>query len=206
MNHTASCILGAFATLASMVGCAPPIDQPIPLVVGASWTYDTSDAATGTSGTKTQTVSDLTDGVATLTTDKAGGGTTTSKQQDREDAVVRLSEVSVTAAGADDGSESYDPAKLRAPKTLHAPGDHLTDTYTETVTDAAGVSTTNDKSEEWTLLEITTFEAAAGSFPNTFHFRRSGAVDKEFWFANGIGKLHEEGGGQVEDLSGYELP
>ncbi|MBI1946083.1 MAG: hypothetical protein HYS27_10325 [Deltaproteobacteria bacterium] len=206
MHSKAPRLLGAVAMLTSAIACAPEFDQPIPLAVGASWTYDTSETATGTSGTKTQTVTEVTDGVATLVTDKAGGGTTTSKQQDLDDAVVRLSEESVTAAGGPDGSESYDPAKVRVPKTLRVPGDSLTDSYTETVVDAAGVSTTNEKSEEWTLLEITSYDVPVGTFPNSFHFLRSGAVDKHFWFANGVGKIREEGGGQVEELSGYELP
>ncbi|OGQ22363.1 MAG: hypothetical protein A2138_10600 [Deltaproteobacteria bacterium RBG_16_71_12] len=202
-------VLRALAAIGSTLlaaACAPEFDQPFPLVVGATWTFDTSEAATGATGTKTQTVSDIADGVATLTTNKAGGGTTTSKQQDLEDAVVRLSEESVTAAGAADGSETYHPAKVRVPKTLRTPGEHLTDSYTETAVDAADVETTNDKEEQWTLLEIATVEVAAGSFPNTFHFLRSGAVDKEFWFANGIGKIREEGGGKVEELASYQLP
>lgn len=206
MSNATSRTFVAIGVLVWTVSCAPPIDQPLPLVVGASWTFDTSDATSGTTGTKTQTVTELSDGVATLITDKAGGGTTTSRQQDRVDAVVRLSEESVTSAGAPDGSESYDPAKMRVPKTLRAPGDSLVDAYSETVIDAAGEETTGDKSQQWTLLDIATLEVPAGSFPNTFHFRRSGAVVKEYWFANGVGKLREEGGGVVEELSGYELP
>lgn len=202
----------ALASLSITAGCTPAFDTPFPLVVDAEWVFEVTDSASGAVSTKTQRVTAKTtlDGVEgdvyELETDKAGGGHTTSIQQDTVEALVRFREESVTAADAPDGSEVYQPAKVRVPKTLLTVGAKLTDSYTETDTDAAGVVTTVEKSEEWTLIAIETLTTPAGSFDSAFHFLRTGLGDKEFWFANDVGKLREESGAGTEVLTGFTIP
>lgn len=189
-----------------------------PLATGNQWTYKVTDRDTGVVTTKTQMVGAL----ETLDGDKAGieafrldtqkaGGNVTSWQEDTGDGVLRHREIDM--AGGTQTEEVYDPYKLRIDEVAEhiASGASWTETYTERITDTATQQVhDNGKTEQWTVeSEGESITVEAGTFC-AMRLRKqstgvSGSSDKTYWFARGVGKIREDDGARLEELSSYSV-
>ena len=223
--------IASFTTL-TLLGCAsddPGGEDPpdlecdeagryMPLATGNRWTYEITDRTTGAVTTKVQEVGPL----ETLDGDKAGieafrlttqkpGGTVVSWQQDTGDAVLRHRELDM--AGGSQSDEAYQPYKLRLdeiPEHL-TPGATWNESYDEQITDPVTMEiVTTGKTESWSVEAVDeVVSTAAGDFC-TVRLRKIstatiGGSDKTYWFARGVGKIREDGGDRVEELSAYQV-
>jgi hypothetical protein len=190
-----------------------PAQRYLPLAIGTSWTYDTSDSG-APSVVKTQTVEALEDvgdrKVGTtayrLRTTKERGGDVVSWQEDRCTSVVRHREQTLDANGVLLSDQFYVPSKLRVDETaLHLlVGAAWSTAYTEVEVDPVDGTHTVSKTEAWTVEAVDeAISVPAGTF-TCLRVRKvtSGDADKTFWFAPGIGKIKEQGE-QVEALTSY---
>lgn len=187
----------------------------LPLIVGAEWSYDTSDRGgpTVNKATKVEALEDVGDRKQGTTafrirTEK-NAGHVVSWQQDLCTSIVRHREQSFDAAGVLQSDQFYVPGKLRIDET--APhltlGAQWTAEYTEVEIDPVKGTQTVSKAETW-IVESTaeTVTVPAGTF-TCLKLRKttSGQADKRYWFAPGVGKVKEEGE-QVELLTSYAIP
>lgn len=197
--------------------CSAGTGRYLPMVTGASWTYDTNEE--GIIEVKTQTVGAIEDvgGMKAgtqafrVTTSKVAG-MVVSWQEDTGSAILRHRELDMS--GGTHTDETYLPAKLRidedpARLTVNA---SYTETYTEEVTDTMTNETSStDKSETWTVLAVDEeVTVPAGTFCAMKLRKQStgatGSSDKMYWFARGIGKVKEESTGRSELLTAYSIP
>jgi hypothetical protein len=191
---------------------APPAMRWLPMATGNTWTYLVTPLG-APAETKTQTVMALQEvpgktGVTAyfVVTEKIDGRTE-SWQEDRGDRIVRHREVSFDSLGAMNGLELYEPYKLRVDETAEHTmvGAAWTDVYQETIDGGAPVS----RASNWTVEAVAeAVTVPAGTF-TCLKVRRMGTEfgqsDKRFWFAQGVGKIKEEGD-QIEELMDYTLP
>jgi hypothetical protein len=190
----------------------------LPISVGATWVWLTTDPVTGASA-QTQSVVEARD---SLTGTKAGiplyrvrsttlTGGTVNWQQDTGTAVVRHREQFTDATGAIVSDYLYDPSKLRLdedPAHL-APGAAWTETYSDSLTRAVfSAPHTTPVSADWTVVAVDeSVTVAAGTF-TCLHVHRveaSSGYDSHFWFARNIGKV-KESGTELHELVGYSIP
>jgi hypothetical protein len=194
---------------------ANPGDSFLPLVTGATWTYRITDSGTGAVADKTNLVGPLEDvgGMKAgtmafkVTTDKLDGQTV-SWQERMGNLVIRHREQSFDLAGTMTREEWYDPYKLRldeSPEHVMAGAAAYVQSYNELVT---GTTMPVAKSETWTVLAVNqSVTVPAGTF-ECLVLRRTGgtgAADKTYYFARGVGKVKEEGG-QLEELVSFNIP
>jgi hypothetical protein len=197
-----------------------------PTPAGATWTYaTTATGPTGTvAGTKTVTVeaSEPVPGKAGVTawrlhTVVPGSEDQLTWQAEVSGAIVRYRD-DVFAAGGTTSlvtSSTYAPSKLRIDTTAAhlVAGATYSETYTETLTDATMGNATSSTSKPFRWKVVSAAESVtvpAGTFM-TVHTQKSngnsGAVDKDYWFARGVGKVKEtSSAGRSELLSSYHLP
>ena len=187
----------------------------LPLAVGASWTYDTSDQGApvvrkSTTVEELEDVGDRKKGVTAfrIRTDKVAGHVV-SWQQDLCTSIVRHRERSFDAAGVLLTDQFYVPGKLRVDESAAhlAMGSTFSTEYTEVEVDPVKGTTTVSKQETWTVEATSEMVTVpAGTFP-CLKLRKitSGQADKRFWFSLGVGKIKEEGE-QLELLTAYTLP
>ena len=196
----------------------PPPARMLPLKLGATWTYQVTEA-TGAVGMKKTTVEAFEDvgGLKAGTkafrmrTDKAGGDDkTVSWLEDRGDMVVRHREVSYKR-GTDiiNGDESWQPFRMRVDERMErvAAGATWTETYSETVTEGLSTNTTM-VSDRWIVDaadEMLTVPAGTFRCLRVRKLGENGKPDKTFWFARGVGKIKETGG-QTEELASFSIP
>lgn len=189
----------------------------LPLDVGNQWTYQIIKD-TGEQFTKTSTVEDFEaiGGVKgdleafRIRTDK-DSGYTLSWQEDAGDAVVRHHEQTFDSFDVQKTDEFYDPSKMRLDESeAHLAVDaSYSYSYDEQVFDLqASTNTTTTKTESWQVRAVDEeLTVPAGTF-SCLHVYRSndgtGAM-KEYWFARGVGKVKEVGGGQTELLADYSV-
>lgn len=78
-------------------------------------------------------------------------------------------------------------------------------TFTETATPAGGQPTTRTRTDQWRVINpAEQLTVIAGTY-TTLHVRRtssSGSI-QDYWYARGVGKVKETGGGQDEELESY---
>jgi hypothetical protein len=219
--------LGTLVALVVVVACggddAPPVECAetggyLPLVTGRSWSYRVTDLS-GVVEDKTQAVGALEDVGGTkagvmahrLTTTKPGG-MVVSWQEDTGTGIRRHKELD--QAGSSQTTEVYNPYRIRVDETpAHlVVGAAWTEAYDEVVTDAAGITTTTAKTEQWQVLDDDEqLTVPAGTFcalrVQRISTTAAGAgSDKTYWFARNIGKLKETGENQTEELTAYTVP
>ena len=213
-----SCVPGVLLALAACAAddAPPPPDcsttgRYLELVPGATWQYRVTDANGVTE--KTQTVGPLEDvggskaGVMAfrLTTTKSGGQVV-SWQEDTGATVRRHKELDM--AGGSQTTELYEPYRTRLDESpLHMiEGAAWSESYEEIVTDAAQMTTTTPKSEQWHVDVVEEdIVVPAGTFcalrvSRTSMTPSGVGSNKTFWFARGVGKVKEIGIGQTEEL------
>jgi hypothetical protein len=199
-----------------MVTCTTPAaERYLPLAVGASWTYDTSDMGAPPQSKVTtieafEDIGDRKTGIIGFRqrTEKLAGYSL-SWHSDDCTAINRHREQSFDTAGTLATDQFYVPAKLRVDETAaHLTlGATWTTAYTEVEVDAVTGTHTVSKDETWTVEAVDeTVTVPAGTF-TALKLRKvtSGDADKVYWFAKGIGKVKEEGE-QVESLTAYTQP
>ncbi len=188
-----------------------------PLAVGNTWTYRVTDLATSATKSKSSTVEDFEivgGGKSVMAyrirTDKMTGETV-SWQRVNGEVLERHREQSFDA-GAMSTDELYEPYKLRLDETAARTALNASwqNTYTEEITDytAGGLQSTNSKTDTWTVVATdASVTVPAGTF-TCLELRKVTAgsgVTKTYWFADGVGKVKEEGGGSREELDSFEL-
>lgn len=189
----------------------------LPLTLGATWTYQVTEA-TGEISTKKTTVEALEDvgGLKAGTrgfrmrTDKGAEDKTVSWLEDRGNMVVRHRELSYKR-GSDivNGDESWQPFRVRIDERI----EHLTTaaTWTESYTETTikGLATTTTMvSDRWIVdaaEEMVTVPAGTFRCLRVRKLGENGKADKTFWFARGVGKIKETGG-QTEELASFSIP
>lgn len=199
-----------------VVECTTPLAQRyLPLVVGATWTYDTSDMGSPVVPKTTtfeayEDVGDRKTGIMAFRqrTEKVAGHAL-SWHSDDCTAVTRHREQTYDGAGTLVSDQFYVPGKLRVDETAaHTMlGATWTSAYTEVEVDPVVGTTTTSKDETWIVEGVDEpVTVPAGTF-NALRVRKttSGAADKTYWFVLGVGKVKEQGE-QVEDLVSYSIP
>ena len=195
-------------------GCQVPNSMRLhPLVVGATWTYNISEPMVP-ARSKTATIEALED----VGGRKAGttgyrqkteklDGVTISWSEDRCTSVVRHRERNYDLANVEQSDQFYQPSKLRVDETRGA-GAQWTVSYTELeVNPATQMTIVTTKDEMWSVVSVNEMVTVpAGTF-STVHFHKltSGAAEKDYWYAAGVGKVKETGE-QTEELTAYTIP
>ena len=223
-------VAGAIAALAAcgddapndmdsgVVACETPAAQRyLPLEVGRSWTYATSDMG-GPTVVKTSTVEILEDvgerkagniAYRIRTAKSSTVGDVVSWQEDRCTSISRHREQNYDINDVLLTDQFYVPSKLRVDETP----DHLrvgatwTTAYTEVEVDPVLGTRTVSKDETWTIEALDeSVTTAAGTFSCLkVNKVTSGAANKRYWFALGVGKIREEGEA-VETLTAFTVP
>ena len=196
-----------------------------PMSVGATWSYATTVTGDGgtVSGTKVVTVeaSEPVPGRAGITAWRTHTVVPSAEDQltwqaETSTAIVRhRDEVYATGSVTSTGLlsvSSYAQFKLRidvTPANL-ATGATYTESFTETVMDATGTSSSS-KPFAWKVINgAESITVPAGTF-TAVHLQKSngnsGAIDKDYWFALGVGKVKEtSNAGRTELLTTYHIP
>lgn len=196
--------------------CTTPLaERYLPLTVGATWTYDTSDMGSPVEPKTTtfeayEDVGDRKTGVMAYRqrTQKVVG-TAVSWHSDDCTAVTRHREQTLDGAGTLITDQFYVPGKLRVDESVAhtALGASWSIAYTEVEVDPISGTTTRSKDETWTVEGVDeSVTVPAGTF-TALRVRKitSGNADKTYWFVKGVGKVKELGG-QTEDLRSYSIP
>lgn len=190
-------------------------DRLLPLNVGASWTYRTTDTSAGTTTSATTRVvsfgaigGDKPDVMAfRLETPSEYGNKTVEWYEDRGGAIVKHLEQAVDADGADYGDQIFMPYRLvvdeRAEHT--AANASYSEEFTQIEADTGGRHSSCE-GDAWTF-EATDEQITvpAGSFA-CVRIRRvaDGGKEKTFWFSRGIGKIKEQAStGKVVELTAF---
>jgi hypothetical protein len=201
---------------APVAECTTPLAQRyLPLVVGASWTYDTSDMGSPvvqkiTTFEAYEDVGDRKAGVMAFRqrTEKVVG-TAVSWHSDDCTGVTRHREQTLDGAGTLVSDQFYVPGKPRVDESAAhtALGASWSIAYTEVEVDPINGTTTRSKDETWTVESVDeSVTVPAGTF-TALRVRKitSGNADKTYWFVKGVGKVREMGE-QIEDLTAYSIP
>jgi hypothetical protein len=227
-----ACALAAAAAAPLLVACgddAPPVDGPDagdegceipnamrlhPLVIGATWTYLISEPMEEPKN-KTATIEAFEE-VGGRTDPGIFGyrqktekldGVTISWNEDRCTSVVRHRERNYDLANVEISDQFYKPSKPRVDET-RAAGATWTVSFTEIeVNPATQMAVTISKDEMWSVVSTNEMiTVPAGTF-ETVHFHKltSGAAEKDYWWAKGVGKIKETGE-QTEELTSYMIP
>jgi hypothetical protein len=187
----------------------------LPLAVGATWTYrvtDLDDLTTKDKDTEVEAIEAVPDSsicAYRIRTDKSTG-ITVSWQQVDGDHVERFAEESYDNFDFLEKIEIYDPYKLRIDESLaHLTQDATwTDSYVETVLDyVASTEETKAKIDDWRVVSASESVTVPAGIFDCVHFHRSNAEtlsEKDYWFADGIGKVKEVGDNQREELVSFE--
>ena len=203
---------------AGPIGCATPMAMRLqPLVVGASWTYAISEPMVPARQKTTrieaadEDIGDIKAGVKGYRqrTEKLNG-VSVNWTEDRCTSLVRHREKAYDAMMVLQADQFYQPSKLRVDETpAHtAAGAAWALSYTEIeVNPTTGMRITISKDENWSVVSASeSITVPAGTF-TTVHFHKltSGAAEKDYWFAAGVGKIKETGE-QTEELTAYTIP
>ncbi len=185
----------------------------LPFAPGNTWEYRVTDLGTGIRSVKMQSLA-----AARVTDDGFPGemfieqttikatGKTVGKLQVKGDSVVRFVQEDFDDLGVSERVTVYNPGKLRLDESAERlmAGAMFTESYVATVTNATG-STPTSFTENWELIsESAPCRSPLGSF-DCIVVRRTrtmgGTSTKDFYFAEGIGKVREEGTNQLEELT-----
>ena len=201
-----------------------PTEGPLrllPMEVGWSWTYRSTDPESGAESAKTRTIEALED----IGDRKAGiqayrmrvendDGYSLSWHEDLGPAmgVVRHREETFTAGGVLERDEYYDAFKYRVDETpAHvATGATWSETYTETRIEPGMPEVVEEEIRDWVVEAAQeSVTVPAGTF-DALRVRRTspaGGTDKTYWFVPGIGKVKEvEVGGKTLELVTWTEP
>ncbi len=198
-----------------------------PAPVGATWEYDTTDegADGGTvMGTKSVSVQAIepVPGRAGITAARIhtvvpGAEEQNTWQAETATAIVRYRDEIYLAGAGTSGLEEVDvyaPSKLRVDTAHLTTNQTYTESYTESVTQVmqGNNTTSTSKPFAWKVIDGSeSITVPAGTF-TALHLQKSngnsGAIDKDYWFVRGVGKVKETAAStnRVEVLRSFQLP
>jgi hypothetical protein len=204
------------------------VDSYEPDPVGATWSYATTDEGLdgGTvSGTKQVVVEkeEPVPGRAGITATRIhtivpGAEDQITWQAENGTAIVRYRDdiyVAGTGTAMLQEYSVYAPSKLRLDLTHLTTGQTYSESYTESVTEVKSTGNTTASTSKpfaWKVINgAESITVPAGTF-TAVHVQKangnSGAIDKDYWFVKGVGKVKETAAstGRVEVLTAYHLP
>ena len=127
------------------------------------------------------------------------------------DSLLRFRQEDFDDLGVSERVTTYAPGKIRLDETPDrlVMGATFVENYMATITDATGPVTTAI-TENWEVLdEAIECGSALGTF-ECLRIRRTrtegGLATKDFYFADGIGKVREEGATQLEEVASCAVP
>jgi len=190
----------------------------LPYELGYSWTYNVTDLGSGVRTTKTQTLSsalvespDLPGEMFIEQTTVKATGTTVSLLRVDGDVLNRYRQEDFDDLGVSERVTIYEPAKVRLDETADRleTGAAYTEAYTATITDSTG-SVPTSISEDWEVINSAVeCTSPLGTF-ECLQIRRTrtlgGLATKDFYFAEGVGKVREEGATQLEEVASCAAP
>lgn len=193
----------------------PTAERLLPLAVGNSWTYTVTELNKPTES-KITTVEALEDvgGIKAgttayriRTTKDASEGPVVSWQADGCTSVVRHREQSFDVNEVLLTDQVYLPSKLRVDETAAhtVAGAMWTTSYSEVET-VSGMMATVSKDEAWSVVGVdVSVSVPAGTFV-ALQVQKitSGAANKTYWFAPGVGKV-KEAGEKTEELTAFTV-
>ncbi|MET0385277.1 MAG: hypothetical protein ABW321_04925 [Polyangiales bacterium] len=199
----------------------PPVVPPregslFPLKTGNTWSFRTTK---GTEvGNKTQTVGDLepvggtgplsaTMAYKMLTAKDDGMDKTESWQAEVDGKIVRYRELAYASGGGSvDLEEHWEPYKLRVDGNQLTVDSTYTEQYRETKLLAGAAPATTDSSDTWKVVAVDEMVTVpAGTFTAVVIEKVGGTSTKRYWFARGVGKVKEQSGAQLEELTSFTL-
>jgi hypothetical protein len=120
---------------------------------------------------------------------------------------VRYQSTFYNGAGTMTSTDVDQPFRLKLDESdAHTKtGAQWTETFTETTTSPGSQPSTKTKTEQWRVVaNAEKVTVLAGSYM-ALHIQRtsSGGSLQDYWYARGVGKLKETGGGQTEELISF---
>jgi len=185
-----------------------------PIKTGNSWSFRTTKGSE--IGNKTQTVGALemvggtgpksaTMAFKMVTTKDDAMDKTESWQMELEGKIVRYRELAYApSGGAVELEEHWDPYKLRIDGTQLTVGSAYTETYRETKIMGGAAPVTANSMDTWKVVSVNeSVTVPAGTFSAVVIEKVGGTSTKRYWFVRGIGKVKEQSGNQIEELTSY---
>ena len=215
---------GASGGAAGASGASAVVDMPkvdsngslFPIKTGNSWTFRTTKGTE--TGEKIQTVGELQKvggegpmsaamAYLMVTTKDDRMDKTESWQAEVDGKIVRYRERSYAAAdGQLELEEHWDPYKLRIDGTQLAVGATYTEEYSETKLMVGAAPVTATSSDTWRVVAVDEMVTVpAGTFSAVVIEKVGGTSTKRYWFVRGIGKVKEQSGTQLEELTRFEV-
>lgn len=191
-----------------------PKDRYLPWTVGSTWSYKLTDPKGGGAPKLDQptTILRMEDvgGVHAGTQALVVHHVQYSGSKDVWEAIdgdldVRYKSTFYDAAGATTGTDVDTPYRLKLDESVAhtATGAAWSTSFTETSSGGAPAT----KNESWMVVASSeSLAVIAGTF-DCLHVRRtsSGGTIQDYWYAKGVGKVKETGGGQDEELMSYTI-
>ena len=221
MRHTSLMFVSLLAAAAcgSSDGAAPdapsnPADRYLPWTVGSVWNYKLTDPNNPNTPKLNQptTILRMEDvgGVHAGTSALVVHAVQYNGSKDVWEAAageldVRYKSVFYDAQGQTTGTDIDTPYRLKLDESFAntKTGAQWSTSFTET-SNGGGPTT---KNESWYVVaDNESLTVMAGTFP-TLHIRRtsSGGTVQDYWYARGVGKVKETGGGQDEELMSFTI-
>ena len=193
---------------------APGEGSLFPLETGNTWSFRTTKGSE--IGMKTQSVGALervggtgpkaaTMAYKMSTTKDDGLDKTESWQAEVDGRIVRYRERAYSATnGALELEEHWDPYKLRIDGTQLTVGTTYTEQYRETKLVDGAAPATAMSMDTWRVVSVNEMVTVpAGTFSTVVIEKVGGTSTKRYWFARGVGKVKEQSGSQMEELTSY---
>ena len=188
----------------------------LPFDVGNTWSYRVTDTNSGDITTKSQSIeetrTDATFGDVIVQLTQKNNGSTRSLFKLDANELIRLQQEDLDIGGTVERVTVYDPGQTRLSETDAnlADGATWTENYTAAVTETGMTTVTTSRTEAWTVLGVdVACESGIGSL-KCLHVKRErtagGIATKEFWYAQGVGKVRETGSNQQEVLQSCSKP
>jgi len=200
---------------AGSAGDSPRPDGSLfPIKPGNSWSFRTTKGSAV--GNKTQTVGALEKVGGTgpqsnvmayklVTTKDDGMDKTESWQAELGGKIVRYRELAYSAStGQVELEEHWDPYKLRVDGTQQTAGATYTEAYSETKIMTGAAPMTATSTDTWKVVSLNeSVTVPAGTFSAVVIEKVGGTSTKRYWFVHGVGKVKEQSGSQLEELTSY---
>jgi hypothetical protein len=210
-DHTGAPCANGGEALRPIVAGGPLETRYMPLVVGATWTYEVDDGVETTTQTVTVEAEDTFAGAEPgargfrVLTRKAYGVTETAWWEDRGDQVVRHRELSIDGKGHAFGDESFVPGRPVVDELAKhlTPGATWKQHFSDIILDS-GTTYSDCKSDKFEVDAVDeAVTVPAGTFAALKVVRTdTGAVD---WFAPGVGRVKHAAGSKAELVS-FSIP
>jgi hypothetical protein len=103
-------------------------------------------------------------------------------------------------------TDTDSPYRLKLDESLAhvTTGAMYQESFNETATKPGGQPSTKQKTYTWTVVsDSESVTVPAGTYSCLHVQRNDGSGPQDYWYARGVGKIKETGGGQIEELMSY---